>query len=278
MNPPYKTLNNDIVIPQLGLGVWQTKDGSEVETAVSAALAAGYRLIDTAAVYGNESGVGRAIAASPVPREDIFVTTKLWNSDQGYDKTLAAFDKSLQRLGLDYVDLYLIHWPTPAKDAYIDTWRAMEQLYAEGKVRAIGVSNFNIDHLERLLQHSTIVPAVNQVELHPYFPQQELRDYCHKHGIAVESWSPLGGSGGDILTNEAVQAIASNHQVSPAQVILRWHLQNDLIVIPKSVHPERIAQNIDVFDFELTNDDMRQMATLNIGKRFGPDPDSANFT
>ena len=278
MKQPYISLNNDIQIPQIGLGVWQTKDGAEVERAVSAALDAGYRLIDTAAVYGNESGVGNAIAASSIARKDIFITTKLWNSDQGYDATLAAFDKSLARLGLDYIDLYLIHWPTPAKDTYIDTWRAFEKLYADGKVRAIGVSNFTIDHLKRLLANSNVAPAVNQVELHPYLPQTELRTFCQLHGIAVESWSPLGGSGGDIMTNDIVQTIAANHHVSPAQVLLRWHLQNNLIVIPKSVHPERIVQNIDVFGFALSPGDMAQLATLETGKRFGPDPDTANFT
>jgi diketogulonate reductase-like aldo/keto reductase len=271
-------LNNEVVIPQLGLGVWQAKDGKEVETAVRVAIECGYRLIDTAAVYGNEKGVGRAIAASGIPREELFVTTKVWNADQGYDATLVAFDKSLDRLGLDYVDLYLIHWPVPAKDKYIDTWRALEKLYTDGKVRSIGVSNFTVEYLERLMNKATIIPAVNQIELHPHLSQIELRDFCKQHGIAVESYSPLGGTGGDLLEEPVLRQIGDTYGKTPAQVVIRWHIQNGLIVIPKSVTPERIRQNIDVFDFELSPDDMLTINGLNMNSRVGSDPTTANFT
>jgi diketogulonate reductase-like aldo/keto reductase len=271
-------LNNEVVIPQLGLGVWQAKDGKEVETAVRVAIECGYRLIDTAAVYGNEKGVGRAIAASGIPREELFVTTKVWNADQGYDATLVAFDKSLDRLGLDYVDLYLIHWPVPAKDKYIDTWRALEKLYTDGKVRSIGVSNFTVEYLERLMNKATIIPAVNQIELHPHLSQIELRDFCKLHGIAVESYSPLGGTGGDLLEEPVLRQIGDTYGKTPAQVVIRWHIQNGLIVIPKSVTPERIRQNIDVFDFELSPDDMLTINGLNMNSRVGSDPTTANFT
>ena len=275
---PTITLNNGVTMPQIGLGVWQAKDGQEVETAVSSALASGYRLIDTAAVYGNESGVGRAIANSGIPREDIFITTKVWNADQGYDETLAAFDKSLERLGLEYIDLYLIHWPVPAKDKYIDTWRALEKLYSDGKVRAIGVSNFTIEYLERLLNETTVIPAVNQVELHPRLSQVALRSYCTEHAIAVESYSPLGGTGGDLLNEPLFSEIGQKYDKSAAQVVLRWHIQNSLVVIPKSVTPERIAQNIDIFDFELSSDDMARITALNTDTRVGSNPETANFT
>lgn len=278
MTQPYITLNNGITMPQLGLGVWQTKDGEEVETAVGAALKTGYRLIDTAAIYGNEEGVGRALAASGIPREELFITTKVWNADQGYDSTLAAFDKSLQRLGLEYVDLYLIHWPLPAADKYIDTWKALEKLYNDKKVRAIGVSNFTPEYLERLLNETTIVPAVNQIELHPYFSQTETREYCKNHDIVVESYSPLGSTGSDLLHDHTLEGIAKQYDKTIAQVIIRWHLQHELIVIPKSVHLDRIAQNFDVFDFELSSDDMATIDGLNRDARVGADPDTANFT
>jgi 2,5-diketo-D-gluconate reductase A len=271
-------LNNEVVMPQLGLGVWQAKDGKEVELAVTTALKCGYRLIDTAAVYGNEAGVGRAIAASGIARKELFITTKVWNADQGYEQTLAAFEKSLQRLHLDYVDLYLIHWPVPAKNMYVDTWRALEKLYADGKVKAIGVSNFTIEYLEHLMGESTITPAVNQIELHPHLSQLELQEYCKQHGVAVESYSPLGGTGGHLLDEPVLSEIGDRHHKSPAQIVIRWHLQNGLIVIPKSVTPERIKQNIDVFDFELTDTEMTAINALNADMRVGSDPTKANFT
>lgn len=275
---PSITLNNGIVMPQIGLGVWQAKDGKEVETAVTTAIEDGYRLIDTAAIYGNERGVGRAIARSNVPREELFITTKVWNADQGYNQTLAAFEKSRRRLNLDYIDLYLIHWPVPAKDMYLDTWRALEKLYAEGKVKAIGVSNFTHEYLDRLLNEATVIPAANQVELHPRLTQERLRNYCDEQHIAVESYSPLGGAGGDLLGDPILQQIGAKYGKSDAQVILRWHIQHGLIVIPKSVTPERIKQNIDIFDFALSDGDMMSIDALNTNTRVGSNPETANFT
>lgn len=273
---PLTTLNNGITMPQLGLGVWQTQDGDEVEHAVTKALEAGYRLVDTAAVYGNEVGVGNALKASGIAREELFITTKLWNSDQGATKTKVAFEASLEKLQLDYIDLYLIHWPMPAKGLYLETWRVLEQLYTEGKIRAIGVCNFQPDQLDNLLQHAAIKPAVNQIELHPRFPQIELRNYAHEHGIQIESWSPIGGSKSNLLDDEMLIGIGKKYSKSPAQVVIRWHIQNGMVVIPKSVHAERIQQNIDVFDFELSGDDMAKINALETGQRVGPDPASVN--
>ncbi|EFL23600.1 aldo/keto reductase family oxidoreductase [Streptomyces himastatinicus ATCC 53653] len=270
---PNVTLNNGVTMPQLGFGVFQVPD-QETTAAVSHALEAGYRSIDTAAIYGNERGVGKAIADSGIAREDLFVTTKLWNEHQGYDKTLAAFDASLDKLGLDHVDLYLIHWPTPARDLYLDTYRALEKILADGRTRAIGVSNFQVSHLRRLLEHTGITPAVNQVELHPGLQQQELRAFHAEHGIATEAWSPLAQ--GAVLGDEAVVRVAEAHGVTPAQVVLRWHLQTGNIVIPKSVTPERIRQNLDVFGFQLTPADLAALADLDRGLRTGPDPDTLN--
>lgn len=278
IDQPTITLQNGVRMPQLGLGVWRAKDGAEVCNAVRTALHEGYRLIDTAAVYRNEAGVGDGIRSSEVPREDIFVTTKLWNSDQGTANVRPALEASLERLGLDYVDLYLIHWPMPKKGLYVETWKEMEKLVEDGLVRSIGVSNFSVEHLEKLRKHSDVVPSVNQVELHPRFPQKVLRDYCQKHGIQVESWSPLGGQGSDLLDEKVIHDIAQDHGKTPAQVVIRWHLQNDLIVIPKSTHEQRIKQNFDVFDFELSDKEMAQIDALETGQRKGPDPDDYNLT
>ncbi|MEP7204591.1 MAG: aldo/keto reductase [Candidatus Saccharibacteria bacterium] len=275
--PPLIKLNNGLSMPQLGLGVWQTKDGPEVELAVSTAIETGYRLFDTAAVYGNETGVGNAIRASRVRREELFITTKLWNSDQGYDRTLKAFDASLKKLQLDYIDLYLIHWPVPARGLFTETWRAFEELYAQGRVKAIGVSNFKTHHLDELLAMATIKPAVNQVELHPYFPQTELRDYARRHNIAIESWSPIGGGRSELLEEPLLSKIGQSYNKSPAQVVIRWHLQSGLIVIPKSTHSDRIRENYQVFDFELTQVEMTDIDSLRTDVRVGFDPDSANF-
>ncbi|MEW1892614.1 aldo/keto reductase [Streptomyces sp. NPDC085659] len=270
---PTLTLNNGVRMPQLGFGVFQVPD-DETATAVGHALDAGYRSIDTAAVYGNECGVGRAIADSGLPREELFVTTKLWNADQGYDQALAAFDASLDKLGLDHVDLYLIHWPTPARDLYVETYKALEKILADGRARAIGVSNFQVPHLRRLMEHTGTVPAVNQVELHPGLQQAELRAFHAEHGIATEAWSPLAQ--GAVLADEAVVRIAQANGVTPAQVVLRWHLATGNIVIPKSVTPARIRQNLDVFGFELTDADLADLAALDRGLRTGPDPDTLN--
>ncbi|MGV9312393.1 aldo/keto reductase [Streptomyces sp. NPDC003691] len=267
---PSLTLNNGVTMPQLGFGVWQVSDDEAVR-AVSTALEAGYRSIDTAAVYENETGTGRAVRESGIPRPELFLTTKLWNSDQGYDRTLRAFDASLDRLGTDYVDLYLIHWPVPQKDAYTDTWRAFEKILADGRARAIGVSNFLPEHLDRLVAESSVVPAVNQIELHPQLQQTESKAAHERHGVVTEAWSPLG-QGRGLLAVPAVAAVARKHDRTPAQVVLRWHLQTGNVVIPKSVTPSRIRENIDVFGFELDADDLAAFAALDEGRRLGPDP------
>ncbi|MFF1832730.1 aldo/keto reductase [Streptomyces sp. NPDC058231] len=272
---PSITLNNGVEMPQLGFGVWQVPD-NEAAKAVATAIESGYRSIDTAAIYGNEEGTGKAVAASGVPREELFVTTKLWNADQGYDSTMRAFDASLDKLGLDYVDLYLIHWPVPAKDAYTDTYKAFEKIYADGRAKAIGVSNFLPEHLERLLGETSVVPVINQIELHPQLQQAESRAFHAKHGIATEAWSPLG-QGKGLLEVPTVVAIAQKHGRTPAQAVLRWHIQTGNVVIPKSVTPSRIAENIDVFGFELDADDLAAFAALDEGKRIGPNPGEFNL-
>ncbi|MFF7443859.1 aldo/keto reductase [Streptomyces sp. NPDC008122] len=270
---PTVKLNNGVEIPQLGFGVFQVPD-DETTAAVTAALETGYRSIDTAAVYGNETGVGRALTASGLPREELFVTTKLWNADQGYDATLRAFDASLGKLGLDHVDLYLIHWPAPARDLYRDSWRALERLAEEGRIRAAGVSNFRPGHLRRLMDGTELIPAVNQVELHPGLQQSELRAFHAEHGIATEAWSPLAQ--GAVLGDPAIAAIAARYGKSPAQVVIRWHLQLGNVVIPKSVTPARIRENSEVFDFALTDEEMRAVAALDRDLRTGPHPDELN--
>ncbi|NKI43760.1 aldo/keto reductase [Streptomyces sp. LD120] len=257
-------------MPQLGFGVWQVPD-DEATTAVATALEAGYRSIDTAAIYGNEEGTGRALARSGVPREELFVTTKLWNADQGYDATLRAFDESLRKLGLDYLDLYLIHWPMVSRGTYIDSYRAFEKLLQDGRVRAVGVSNFLPEHLRSLIDETSVIPAVNQIELHPHLQQIASRELHGEEGIATEAWSPLG-QGKGLLEVPAIVAIAQKHGRTPAQVVLRWHLQLGNVVIPKSVTPARIEENIDVFGFELDEEDLAAIRALNEERRLGPDP------
>ncbi|WKX73274.1 aldo/keto reductase [Streptomyces sp. XD-27] len=269
---PFITLNNGVRMPQLGFGVWQVPD-DEAAAAVGTALEAGYRSIDTAAVYENEKGTGQAIAASGIPRDELFVTTKLWNNEHGYDAALRAFDASLDKLGLDYVDLYLIHWPVPSRDAYVDTWKALEKIHADGRAKAIGVSNFHPAHLERLFAETSVVPAVDQVELHPQFQQAEVRAVNARHNIVTEAWSPLG-QGKGLLDSPVLAAIGHKHGRTPAQVVLRWHLQLGNVVIPKSVTPSRIRENIDVFGFELDDDDLAAIAALDSGNRLGPDPET----
>ncbi|RRO13132.1 aldo/keto reductase [Saccharopolyspora rhizosphaerae] len=268
---PNVTLNTGASMPQLGYGVFQVP-ADEVIAPVRAALDAGYRSIDTAKVYGNEEGVGKAIADSGVNREDLFVTTKLWNDDQGYDSTVKAFDASLARLGLDYVDLYLIHWPVPSKDLYVETWKAFQEIYKSGRAKAIGVSNFQIQHLRRLFEETDVVPALNQIELHPNLPQAELRAFHTEHGIITEAWSPLGRNNG-LLDSATITNLAEKYGKTPAQIVLRWHVELGNVTIPKSVTPSRIEENIEVFDFELAQDDIKAITALENGVRVGPHPE-----
>lgn len=272
---PAITLNDGKTIPQLGFGVWQVPNGAVTE-AVQTAIKAGYRSIDTAQGYGNEAGVGKAIAESGVPREELFITSKLRTRDQGYDSTLKSLMGTLDRMGLDYLDLFLIHWPVPAHDRYSDTWKAFVQLQRDGRIRSIGVSNFLPEYLDRIIGDTGVTPAINQIEVHPEFQQLDVRAFHDQHDIAIESYSPLG-SGSGILDNAVIGGIAKKHGKSPAQAILRWHLQQGLIVIPKSVHAERIKANIDVFDFELDEDDMAAFGKLDRpdGKT-GDDPATNN--
>lgn len=270
----YITLNNNVKMPQLGLGVYKVSDEAAIDV-ISAAIETGYRSIDTAQFYENERGVGEAVRRSNVAREDLFITTKVWNSHQGYHKTLAAFNESIEKLGLDYLDLYLIHWPTPMYDRFVETYKALEKLYKDGRVKAIGVSNFHQEHLERLFDECEIKPVLNQVECHPYLQQKDLKAFCSEHNIFIESWSPLARGG--VLEDEVIKAIAQKHHKTVAQIILRWHIQENSIVIPKSVTPSRIRENFQVFDFTLDKEDMEQIASIDRNERTGRDPNEMDM-
>jgi diketogulonate reductase-like aldo/keto reductase len=267
------TLHNGVQMPYLGLGVYKAEEGRAVIDAVTCALQAGYRHIDTATLYRNEKGVGTAVRNGPVNRRDVFVTTKVWNSDQGYDATRRAFDKSLEEMGFDYLDLYLLHWPVKGK--FKNAWKALESLYREGRVKAIGVSNFLGHHLHDLLDAAEIAPMVNQMEFHPYLIQQDLIDFCHSHGIQYEAWSPL--MQGRIITDELLGQLARKYNKDIAQIVLRWDLQKGVVTIPKSVTPARIVSNSQIFDFELSAEDIRIIDSLDRGQRFGADPDDFDF-
>jgi 2,5-diketo-D-gluconate reductase A len=271
---PNLVLNNGVEIPQLGYGVFKVP-ADETRRAVTTALDAGYRHIDTARLYDNEAEVGEAVRESGLLRDEVFVTTKVWSTDQGYDNTMRAFDASMRRLGFDVLDLYLIHWPTPARDLYVETWRAMEKLYMDGRIRAIGVSNFQPDHLRRLLDRCEVVPVINQVELHPYLQQHEVRKTDEQLGVLTEAWSPIA-RGGALLADPTITSLADKHGRTPAQVVLRWHIELGHVVIPKSVTPSRMEENLDIFGFSLDEDDMAAIARLDRGERTGPDPDQQN--
>lgn len=268
------TLHNGVEMPWFGLGVFKVKEGTEVVNSVKAAIEAGYKSIDTAAIYGNEEGVGKAIAESNVPREELFITTKVWNSAQGYDTTLAAFEESMKKLGLEYLDLYLIHWPVPQQNKYKETWKVLEKLYKDGRVRAIGVSNFKEHHLKDLLDNCEVKPMVNQVEYHPRLTQTGIHKLCKQNGIQLEAWSPLMQGG--LFEEPTLKEIAQKYGKSIAQVILRWDLQTEVVTIPKSITPHRIQENADIFDFELSADDMEKISSLNQNQRVGSDPDEMN--
>jgi methylglyoxal/glyoxal reductase len=266
-------LHNGVQMPWIGLGVYKAEDGDEVIQSIKWAIDAGYRSIDTASLYNNEAGVGQAIAESDVPREDLFITTKVWNTDQGYEEALSAFDASLERLGLDYVDLYLVHWPVPGK--YKETWRALEKIYEDGRAKAIGVSNFKKHHLEDLIADAKIKPMVNQVEYHPRLTQKDLLTYCKQQGIQLEAWRPL--LKGEIFEEPTLLELADKYNKTVAQIILRWDIQNGVVTIPKSVTKHRIEENIDIYNFKLTNEDMTRISALNQDKRNGADPDDPEF-
>ena len=270
-NVPGIKLNSGATIPQLGFGVFQI-DPEDTAATVQTALEIGYRHIDTAQMYGNEAEVGEAIANSGIPRDELFVTTKCNNSNHGYDDAQRALDESLSKLRTDHVDLYLIHWPLPGKDLYVETWKGFEQAAKDGKARSIGVSNFQSHHLDRLAQESDTVPAVNQIELHPHLQQPEMREYDRSHGIATEAWSPIG-QGKGVIDEDRIVAVAKGHDKTPAQVTLRWHIQLGNIIFPKSVTDYRIRENFDIFDFELTDEEMSAIGALDKGQRLGPDPD-----
>ena len=267
------TLHNGVNMPWFGLGVFKVEEGPELVNAVKAAIQHGYRSVDTAAIYGNEEGVGQGIRESGVAREELFVTSKVWNADLGYESTIKAYETSLAKLGLEYLDLYLIHWPVAGK--YKEAWRALETLYKEGRVKAVGVSNFQVHHLEDLMQDAEIKPMLNQVEYHPRLTQKELHAYCKAQGIQLEAWSPL--MQGQLLDNPILQEIAEAHGKSVAQIILRWDLQHEVVTIPKSVKEARIVENANIFDFELAAEDVAKLDALNKGHRYGPDPDNFDF-
>ncbi len=266
-------LNNGVQMPWLGFGVFKIQKGEEVEKSVTWALETGYRSIDTATIYGNERGVGKALRESGIPREEIFLTTKVWNADQREKRTLAAFEESLERLDTDYVDLYLIHWPV--KGYYRETWKVMEEIYHSGRAKTVGVSNFLVHHLQDILKESNLVPAVNQVEFHPCLVQPELLNFCKEHKIQLEAWSPL--MRGEILSVPEVNTLAEKYQKTSVQIVLRWDLQHEVVTIPKSVHKDRIEANTHIFDFELSDEEMTLLDALDAGRRIGPDPDNFNF-
>lgn len=263
-------LNNGVKMPQFGLGVWQTENGEQVINAVKSAVAAGYRAIDTAAAYENEAGIGQGIKECGIAREELFITSKLWNSDQGYDNTLRAFDKTMDLLGLDVLDLYLIHWPCPDHDKYVETWKAFETLYKDGRVRAIGLSNFMQEHVQKLLDTCEIKPMVDQIECHPFLTQTQMQKFLFENQIAMTAWSPLAH--GEVFGNETLQKIADKYNKNIAQIVIRWELQRGIITIPKSINPKRIEENIQVFDFILNSEDMVAIDMLNQGRHTGPDP------
>jgi methylglyoxal/glyoxal reductase len=271
------TLNNGVKMPWLGLGVFKVEEGPELVHAIKTAICHGYRSIDTASIYGNEAGVGEGIREgmkeAGISREDLFITSKVWNADLGYESTIRAYEESLKKLGLEYLDLYLIHWPVEGK--YKEAWRALETIYKEGKVKAIGISNFQIHHLEELMKDASVIPVINQVEYHPRLTQEELKEFCQKHHIQLEAWSPL--MQGELLNNPVLQEIAQTYGKSVAQVILKWDLQNDVVTIPKSTKTHRIIENASVFDFVLSEEDMKRINELNQNKRVGPDPDNFDF-
>lgn len=271
------TLHNGVKMPWFGLGVFKVEEGPDLVNAVKTAIKHGYRSIDTAAIYGNEEGVGQGIREglkeAGISREELFVTSKVWNDNLGYESTLAAYETSLKKLGLDYLDLYLIHWPVEGK--YKDAWRALESLYKDGRVKAIGMSNFQIHHLEDLMKDAEVKPMINQVECHPRLTQKDLKSFCQEHGIQLEAWSPL--MQGQLLDNPELKEIANKHDKSIAQIILRWDLQNGIVTIPKSTKEHRIVENASIFDFELTAEDMEQIDSLNQDHRVGPDPDNFDF-
>jgi diketogulonate reductase-like aldo/keto reductase len=263
-------LNNGIAIPWVGFGVFQVPPGEVTYRSVTMALEAGYRHVDTASIYGNELSVGEAVRASGVPREELFITTKVWNQDQGYEKTLKAFEASRTRLGLDRIDLYLIHWPVPSKGRFKDTYRAMEKLYHDGVVRAIGVSNFLVHHLEELLKAAAVKPVINQVEFHPFLYQPKLLDFCKRNDIRLEAWSPL--TRGRFLDHTVIRGIAERHGRTPAQVLLRWDLKHEVVTLPRSTKENHIKENARIFDFELSGEDMKTLDSLDEDRRIGPDP------